>query len=109
MVRYACYGASEDIRAIALAWLFHLIGDIHQPLHTIQLFSREYPSGDRGNEACVSIAQNRAALPLHRLWDGLITSSNNVRTFRNMGTEVERRFPRNSMTELATDEPWKPG
>src|ERR1044072_5975785 len=30
-VRYARYGASEDIRAIALAWLFHLIGDIHQP------------------------------------------------------------------------------
>jgi hypothetical protein len=21
-------------RAIALAWLFHLVGDIHQPLHT---------------------------------------------------------------------------
>jgi hypothetical protein len=30
-------------RAIALAWLFHLVGDVHQPLHTVQLFSREYP------------------------------------------------------------------
>jgi S1/P1 Nuclease len=26
-------------RAIALAWLFHLVGDIHQPLHTAQLFT----------------------------------------------------------------------
>jgi S1/P1 Nuclease len=26
-------------RAIALAWLFHLVGDIHHPLHTAQLFT----------------------------------------------------------------------
>jgi len=38
---------SADQRAIALAWLLHLVGDIHQPLHTVQLFSREYPHGDR--------------------------------------------------------------
>ena len=29
--------------AIALAWLFHLIGDIHQPLHAAQLFTVDYP------------------------------------------------------------------
>jgi S1/P1 Nuclease len=28
-----------DRKAIALAWLFHLVGDIHQPLHTTQLFT----------------------------------------------------------------------
>ena len=26
-------------KAITLAWLFHLVGDIHQPLHTAQLFT----------------------------------------------------------------------
>jgi S1/P1 Nuclease len=25
-------------KAVALAWLFHLVGDIHQPLHAAQLF-----------------------------------------------------------------------
>jgi S1/P1 Nuclease len=30
-------------RAIALAWLFHLVSDIHQPLHTAQLFTVDYP------------------------------------------------------------------
>jgi S1/P1 nuclease len=39
---------SDPKRGIALSWLFHLIGDIHQPLHAVQLFSREYPHGDRG-------------------------------------------------------------
>jgi S1/P1 Nuclease len=38
-------------KAIALAWLFHLVGDIHQPLHTAQLFTADYPQDDRdGNE-----------------------------------------------------------
>jgi hypothetical protein len=27
--------APSDKRAIALAWLFHLVGDVHQPLHTV--------------------------------------------------------------------------
>jgi len=27
---------NAERKAIALAWLFHLIGDIHQPLHTVQ-------------------------------------------------------------------------
>ena len=43
-------------RAIALAWLFHLVGEIHQTLHTAQLFSVEYPQGTRvGNEICVRV------------------------------------------------------
>jgi S1/P1 Nuclease len=32
-------------KAIALAWLFHLVSDIHQPLHTTQLFTAEYWGG----------------------------------------------------------------
>lgn len=47
-------GTDAQPKAIALAWLFHLVGDIHQPLHTVQLFSADYPQGDRGgNETCV--------------------------------------------------------
>jgi S1/P1 Nuclease len=47
-------GTDPEQKAIALAWLFHLVGDIHQPLHTAQLFTVEYPKGDRGgNEICV--------------------------------------------------------
>src|SRR5205823_4340914 len=37
-------------RAIALAWILHLVGDLHQPLHNAALFSNHFdgPSGDRG-------------------------------------------------------------
>src|SRR5215475_11182120 len=34
-------------KAIALSWLFHLVGEIHQPLHTAQLFTVDYLSPRR--------------------------------------------------------------
>ena len=100
-------GSGDPIkRGIALSWLFHLIGDIHPPLHAAALFSREYPKGDEGGtDMCVRIAQGRAALSLHRLWDELLTSSNNTRTLRNMAVELRNRFPRSSLTELTGIDP----
>ncbi len=38
-------GSDPARRGVALAWLFHLVGDLHQPLHAVQLFTREYPNG----------------------------------------------------------------
>ena len=40
--------ASDGDRAVALCWMFHLVGDIHQPLHTSALISSQFPQGDRG-------------------------------------------------------------
>ena len=55
---------------------------------------------------CVRVAQGRAALSLHQLWDQLLTSSNNnPRTLRNMAIELRNRFPRAGLTELATADP----
>jgi hypothetical protein len=59
-------GDSER-KAVALAWLFHLVGDIHQPLHTAQLFTVDFPQGDRGgNEICVRVTQVGQPMDLHR-------------------------------------------
>jgi S1/P1 nuclease len=99
-------GSDPTKRGIALSWLFHLIGDIHPPFHAAALFSREYPNGDEGGtNACVRVAQGRAALSLHQLWDELLTSSNNTRTLRNLAVNLINRFPRNELIELGTDEP----
>jgi S1/P1 Nuclease len=79
-------------RATALAWLFHLVGDIHQPLHTAQLFTVEYPQGDRGgNEICVRVTQSGQPMDLHRFWDGVITSSANLTRLRNEATALRNR------------------
>jgi S1/P1 Nuclease len=92
------------VKAIALAWLFHLVGDIHQPLHTAQLLTVDYPQGDRGgNEICVRVTQVRQLMDLHRFWDGVITSSSNLTRLRNQATALRNRqeFQRSQLTELA--------
>ena len=96
--------SDAERKAIALAWLFHLVGDIHQPLHTAQLFTVDYPKGDRGgNEICVRVTQAGQPMDLHRFWDGVITSSSNLTRLRNEATALRNRqeFQRSQLTELA--------
>jgi hypothetical protein len=93
-------------RATALAWLYHLVGDIHQPLHAIQLFSREYPKGDRGGkEMCIRVRRDRTPVSLHTLWDDLLTSSDNIRTLRNMAAFLRTRFPEAAFSNIGSNEP----
>src|SRR5215475_1254811 len=92
-------------KAIALAWPFHLVGDIHQPLHTAQLFTVDYPKGDRGgNEICVRVTQAGQPMDLHRFWDGVITSSTNLTRLRNDATTLRNRqeFQRSQLTEMVS-------
>jgi hypothetical protein len=97
--------SDAERKAIALAWLFHLVGDVHQPLHTAQLFTVDYPQGDRGgNQICVRVTQAGQPMPLHRFWDGVITASQNLTRLRNESTELRNRqeFQRGHLTELAS-------
>jgi hypothetical protein len=54
-------------KAIALCWLLHLIGDIHQPLHCVALVSQQFPDGDRGGNSMLIGSTN-----LHSFWDELL-------------------------------------
>lgn len=55
-------------RAVALSWVVHLVGDIHQPLHNASLFNEQFPQGDRGGNS-FEVLLNEKPLPLHYLWD----------------------------------------
>ena len=60
-------------RAISLCWLFHLAGDIQQPLHAGHLASGRFPLSDRGGESdFVKPAGGGAAINLHEYWDNAI-------------------------------------
>jgi hypothetical protein len=58
-------------KAVAYCWLFHLVGDLHQPLHSTALVSEKFNDpnlGDKGgNLVLVTNGRN-----LHSLWDGLL-------------------------------------
>jgi hypothetical protein len=63
-------GAGEE-KAVYLTWLFHLVGDIHQPLHCTAVFSERFPEGDRGGNLAM-IRINSKPINLHAFWDGLL-------------------------------------
>ncbi len=58
-------------RAIHLAWIFHLVGDIHQPLHAASRVTerRDEREGDRGGNGFGLDEWNRN---LHAFWDGAL-------------------------------------
>ncbi len=61
-------------RAYYLAWIAHLVGDIHQPLHTTERFSAAHPKGDAGGNT-VRFPGNpdpNAPRNLHGFWDSLL-------------------------------------
>jgi hypothetical protein len=58
-------------RAVALCWLLHLVGDIHQPLHCVAFFSKEYPDGDLGGNLRW-VKDGDQPTRLHAYWDDLL-------------------------------------
>lgn len=56
-------------RALALSWVLHLVGDAHQPLHAVALFTqRLFDTGDRGGNE-INTGERGS---LHALWDGVL-------------------------------------
>jgi hypothetical protein len=59
--------AAPAEQAYDLAWIEHLVGDVHQPLHSTSRFLRSQPKGDAGgNFVYITPGTN-----LHALWDNL--------------------------------------
>ncbi len=62
--------ASDADRAIALCWVMHIVGDMHQPLHAAMWMSWRFPITDAGGQwAWVRIAPDAEPVSLHRFWD----------------------------------------
>lgn len=89
-------------RAQALAWIFHLVGDIHQPLHTAQLFSRRFPDGDRGgSRQYVKDPTGGQPITLHWLWDDSVNRDGDGEAALARARELTARLPRSSFRELS--------
>jgi hypothetical protein len=63
--------ATAAHKAVALCWLLHLVGDIHQPLHCVAFFSAEYPTGDLGGNLRW-VKDGDTPINLHAYWDNLL-------------------------------------
>jgi len=65
-------------RAVNLAWLIHLIGDVHQPLHCASEFSDIYPDGDLGGNLQY-VKPKRKVMKMHGLWDSALGTKSHHR------------------------------
>jgi hypothetical protein len=62
---------SDDVRAYDLTWIVHLVGDLHQPLHTVSRFSKGHPKGDDGGNV-VMLCTAPCKANLHGFWDSVL-------------------------------------
>lgn len=61
---------SQDDKAEALRYAFHLAGDLHQPLHCVDRVTPENPKGDRGgNRFPIDWSGHMKRSNLHAYWD----------------------------------------
>lgn len=89
-------------RAVALCWLFHLAGDIQQPLHAGHLISGRFPLSDRaGGADFIKASPSAMPMNLHEYWDDAIGGDNdddaNVEARR---VALDARWPRDKLSEL---------
>lgn len=66
---------SDADKAIALAWILHIGGDIHQPLHASARVTKYDPKGDQGGNLFMLSPKDAKAedrLNLHWYWDSII-------------------------------------
>jgi hypothetical protein len=88
-------------RAIALCWIFHLVGDLHQPLHTTALFNEEFPDGDKGgNSTKIRAKEGAKVINLHQFWDGAVLGSSDPQAARNEAAKLRAAYPRSAMTAM---------
>ncbi len=82
--------ASDKDKALAIAWIMHLTGDIHQPLHTSARVTDLEPKGDQGGNLFLLTPQGTPRenqQNLHWFWDSIV-----VRNMPLKGEMCERDY-----------------
>jgi S1/P1 Nuclease len=103
-------GVTDAKKALALCWIFHQEGDIHQPLHAISRYSNAFPEGDRGGNLVHPFPNPRGSRPysknLHAYWDDMLGDDDVVKTFDALSERVEvvlSEFPRAKFSKAELD------
>jgi hypothetical protein len=65
---------SDTLKSYDLVWLLHLVGDVHQPLHSSTRVGAADLNGDVGGN---NVTLNDPSKELHAFWDGLPGDSSN--------------------------------
>ena len=89
-------------RAVALCWMEHLVGDIHQPLHSVSMYSETYPTGDRGGNSQYVKLDGRT-MNLHSLWDGMLGGYMDIGAVKQIADKLVAAHPRKEFEKELTE------
>lgn len=81
-------------KGLSLRILSHLVGDIHQPLHTVTKVSKRLPSGDLGGNL-FKLASNPIGDNLHKYWDnggGVLIGQSKKFQVQNKARQLEEKW-----------------
>jgi hypothetical protein len=88
-------------RAIALCWLFHIVGDIHQPFHNAERYGAAWPQGDAaGSKVFVADQITGAPIVLHWFWDDSINRSPATADAFAKAENLMGHYPRSAFSML---------
>ena len=84
-------------KGYALRILLHVVGDVHQPMHAVSMYSKRFPNGDKGGNL-QRFKKNPIASNLHSWWDrggGLLKAKNKYSNaqINRRARAIERRHP----------------
>lgn len=88
--------ASAADRAVALCWIFHIVGDMHEPLHAGHAQNWTFPLTDRlGTIAWVRTATAVPPITMHEYWDGAVDfPGDETAAAGRVSAEITRLYPR---------------
>ncbi len=81
-------------KELSLRILTHLLGDIHQPLHTVTKISKRLPKGDLGGNL-YQLSKNPIGSNLHQYWDngaGILIGQSKKFQVRNKASQLEQKW-----------------
>ena len=112
---------SDEEKAIALAWILHLGGDIHQPLHTSARITELEPKGDQGGNLFLLTPKDtprEKSENLHWFWDSILgriiprKDMSDAEYITLIGDSIMNKYPRDEMQnrlEIGNFRQWMKG
>lgn len=99
------HSANPYERARFLAFMVHIVGDLHQPLHTVSNITAARPSGDKGGNMFY-VRYNNERINLHKIWDsglGAFEGSNSPEHINQISATIMAMYPINSFAAQEQD------
>jgi hypothetical protein len=90
-------------KALDLCWVEHLVGDIHQPLHAVSWYSKEFPKGDQGGNQVMIRGADNIPINLHTYWDGIEGMVLEPDPIRKSASRIEAEHPPDKLAQQTKD------